>query len=264
MRVGPRVAAVAVVLNAACTGGEGGSFTPSTASSPAPTRSPSTAPSTSITTLPVTDPAGSVTLRVTGLLLPDTRAGGSGLRLLVRAASPRLTVRRLGGGAPVTACPAAAPTTSVRAAECVGLGPGGAVEIDFVGGVELRATGAEAAVDEVGVTYLPAARATTLVTPARPSGGCATAPCEAEFSLLPGRAGAFVLDGHGAGGRPRLVLTASPAPGAPGSNRTLATVEGGGSLSIRATLEAGTEARLFHHEQGLGPIAPLTAEILWP
>lgn len=164
----------------------------------------------------------------------------------------------------MTACPVAGPATPVHAGECVGLGSGAAVEMAFVGGVELRATGADAAVDEVGVTYLPAARATTLVTPGRPSGACATAPCEATFSLLPGRAGAFVLDGHGAGGRPRLVLTATPAPGATGSNRTLATVEGGGSLSIRATLEAGTEPRLLHHQQGAGPVAPLTVEILWP
>ena len=264
MRAGPCVIAAAAVLTAACTGGEGGSFTPPATSSPSTSSAPSTAPSAAITTGPVTDPAGSVTLRVTGVLLPDTSAGGSGLRLLVRAASPRLTVRRRGGGGPVTACPVAGPTTPVHAGDCVGLGSGAAVEIAFVGGVELRAKGADAAVDEVGVTYLPVARGTILVTPARPSGACATAPCEATFSLLPGRAGAFVLDGHGAGGRPRLVLTATPAPGTSGSNRTLATVEGGGSLSIRATLEAGTEARLFHHQQAAGAVAPLTVEILWP
>ena len=252
------MAALAVVLTAACTGGEGGSFTPPTTSSRATSGAPTSAPPTSITTVPVTDPAGSVTLRVRGLVLPDTRSGGSGVRLLGRAASPRLTVRRVGGGGPVTVCPAAGPTAAVLAGERVGLGPGGVVDIAFVGGVELRATGADVAVDEVGLTYLPAARATTVVTPARPSGACATASCEATFSLVPGRAGAFILDGPGAGGRHRLVLLATPAPGGPGSNRTLATVEGGGSLSIRATLEAGTEARLFHHQQGPGPVAPLT------
>ena len=186
------------------------------------------------------------------------------MRLLVRAASPRLTVRRRGRGGPVTACPVAGPTTPVPTGECLGLGSGAAVELAFVGGVELRATGADAAVDEVDVTYLPAARATTVVTPARPSGACAPAPCETVFSFLPGRPGPFVLDGHGAGGRPRLTLIAAPVPGTAGSNRTLATVEGGGSLSIRATLEAGTEARLFHHQQGADPVAALTLEILWP
>lgn len=164
----------------------------------------------------------------------------------------------------MTACPVTGPATPVSAGECVGLAPGAAVDMAFVGGVELRATAADATVDEVGVTYVAAARATTVVTPARPSGACAPDPCEATFSLVPGRAGAFVLDGHGAGGRPRLTLTAAPAPGAPGSNRTLATVEGGGSLSIRATLEAGTEARLLHHQRGAGPVAALSLEILWP
>lgn len=257
MRAGPRVVAVALVLSGACTGG--GSPAPSTAQS-----TTSEGPSTSTTAAPTTDPGGSVTLRVTGTTLPDIRSGGSGLRLLVQAASPRLTVRRRGGGGPVTACPVAGPTAPVSMGECVALGPDSVVDIDFVGGVDLRATGADVAVEEVGVTYLPSARATTLVTPARPAGACAARPCEATFSLLPGRAGSFVLDGRPAGGRPRVVLTSEVLAGGPGSNRTLATAEGGGSLSIRATLEAGSEARLLHHEQGADAIAPLTAEILWP
>jgi hypothetical protein len=29
-------------------------------------------------------------------------------------------------------------------------------------------------------------------------------------------------------------------------------------------MEAGAEARLLHHEQGTGAVAPVTAEILWP
>ena len=111
------------------------------------------------------------------------------------------------------------------------------------------------------MTYVPATRATTLVTPARPPGACEAAPCEATFAMVPGGAGAFVLTGQGAGGRPRLVLT---SVGAGVSNRTLATVEGGGSLSIRATVDATSEARLLHQEQGPGAVAPLTAEILWP
>ncbi len=252
--------AVALVLSAACTSGDGGTF-PAATTAPSPT---SKGPSTSITAAPTPDPAGSVTLRATGITLPDIRSGGSGLRVLVQAASPRLTVRRRGGGGPVTACPVAGPTVPVSMGECVALGPDSVVDIGFVGGVELRATGADAAAEEVDVTYLPAARTTTLVTPARPAGACAARPCEATFSFRPGRAGAFVLDGRPAGGRPRLVLTSIVVAGGPGSNRTLATAEGGGSLSISATLEAGSEARLLHHEQGADAIAPLTAEILWP
>ena len=157
----------------------------------------------------------------------------------------------------MTACPVAGPAAPVHAGDRVGLRSGAAVEISSVGGVELRAKGADAAVDEVGVTTLPVTRSTTLVTPARPPEASATAPCETTFSLLPGRAGAFLLDGHGAGGRPRLVLTATSAPGISGSNRTLATVEGGESPSIKATLEDGTEVRMLHHQQSAGPVAPL-------
>lgn len=273
MRAGPRKAGVsrvaaALVLGGACTGGGGGGVGPATtAPTVASTAPSSTAPSPTTSTsvgVAVTDPAGSVTLRVTGLTLPDIRSGGSGLRLLVRASSSRLTVRRKGGGAPVTACPVAGPTAPVSAADCVGLGPDSAVDIGAGGGVELRATGAEAVVAEVGVTYLPSARSTTVVTPARPAGACAVRPCEATFSLLPGGPGAFSLDGRATGGRPRMVLTSVRPTGQPGSNRTLATVEGGGSLSIRATVEAGSEARLLHQEQGPDAAFPVTAEILWP
>lgn len=265
MRAGPCVVVTALVLSGACTGGDGGGFRPA-GTAPSTT---SMRPSTSVTLPPPTaaprnDFAGSATLRATGITLPDIRSGGSGLRLLVRAASPRLTVRRRGGGGPVTACPVAGPTASVNTGECVALGPDSVVDVSSVGGVELRATGADAAVEEVGVTYLPAARSTTLVTPARPAGACAARPCEATFSFFPGGAGAFVLDGRPAGGRPRLVLTSRAPAGGPGSNRTLAMAEGGGSLSIRATVEAGSEARLLHHQQGADAVAPLTAEILWP
>ena len=224
-----------------------------------PTTSTTAAPAPSTTTTVVA--AGSVTFRVTGFTLPDTRAGGSGLRVLVRSSSPRLTVRRRGGEGAVSVCPIALSTPSPNDGPCTDLPAGGGVELAFLGGFELRATGAQAAVDEVTVGYVPASRAVTLVTPSRPAGACQAAPCEATFTLTPGRAGGFVLDGQAGGGRPRLVLT---AVGAGVSNRTLATVEGGGSLSIRATLDATSEARLLHQEQGPGPIAPVTAEILWP
>ena len=244
--------AAALAVLGACTAGDGpgGGFptTPSTTSTVAPVTTSTTAPLV---------PTGSVALRVTGLTLPDLRAGGTGLRVTVAAAGPTLTVRRRGGGGAVSACSAAG-------GQCVDLGPGATVELAAAGGIELRATAADAMVDEVTVTYLPATRSTTLVTPARPAGACAVRACEATYSLVPGRSGPFVLDGRGAGGRPRLVLTAVPSNSGPGSNRMLATVEGGGILSIRATLEPGSEASLLHHDEGPNAVAPLTAEILWP
>ena len=250
-----------MLVAGACSTGDGGSFvTPQTTSTTA-----AVAPSTTLVPVPSSTtttvvPAGSVTLRVSGFSLPDTRAGGTGLRVLVRSSSERLTVRRRGGGGAVSVCPIALASPSPADGECVDLPAGGGVELGFLGGIEARATSVAATVEELLVTYVPATRLTTVVTPARPAGVCTAAACETTFALVPAGAGAFVLDGRAGGGRPRLVLTAVGAS----SNRTLATVEGGGSLSIRATLEAGSEARLLHHEHGPGPVAPVTAEILWP
>jgi len=221
-------------------------------------------PTTSVTATTTTDPAGSVTLRVAGFTLPDLRSGGTGLRLVVQAASPRVTVSRRGGGGAMAACPVTGSTAPVLATNCIDLRADGSVALSPTGGVELRATGPEAGVEEVSVSYVPASRATTVITPSRPAGACAARACEATFSLLPARPGPFALDGSGGGGRPRMVLTAVPAAGAVGSNRMLATVEGGGSLSIRASLDAVSVASLLHHEQDLGAVASVTAEILWP
>ena len=96
--------------------------------------------------------------------------------------------------------------------------------------------------------------------------------CEATYSLTPGGVGLFVLDGRAGEGRPTLVVSSTPtgsvdaAGRAQGerSNTTLATVEGGGALSITVNLEAGSEASLVHHEQRTGAVVPLVAEILWP
>lgn len=242
-----------MVVLGGCASGDGGRFPPaSTTSSTVTTVAPAT--STTASRAPSTTvPAGVVTLRVTGFTLPES---GAGLQLTVRAASERLTVRRRGGGGAVSVCPAAGAVIG----GCAELGAGASIEVPAAGGVELRAAGARATVEEVTVTYVPAARTTTIVTPARPAGACATVACEATFSLTPGGAGAFVLDGRASGGRPRLVLTAV----GPNSNRTLATVEGGAALSIRATLEAGSEARLLHQELTEGPVSSVTAEISWP
>jgi hypothetical protein len=260
MRVGPVAVAVAALLAGACSNGDGRDFVTretSTSAGPGPA-STTVPPAPSTTTTAVA--AGAVTLRVTGLTLPDVGAGGSGLRILVRSSSEQLTVRRGGGEGGVSVCAIAFSIPSPNDGPCPDLPAGGAVDVPFRGGVELRAMGARATLNEVTVIYVPVTRATTLVTPARPAGACQAA-CEATFALVPGGAGAFVLTGQGGGGRPRLVLT---SVGAGVSNRTLATVEGGGSLSIRASVEAGSEARLLHHEEGSGPIAPVTMEILWP
>ena len=261
MRVGPAAVVVAVLVAGACSSGDRGDFVTRETTSTSAGRAPSTtvAPAPSTTTTVVA--AGAVALRVTALTLPDARAGGTGLRVLVRSSSERVTVRRGGGGGAVSVCPIALAIPSPRDGACADLAAGGTVELPLLGGIELRASGAAAALDEVTVTYVPASRATTLVTPSRPAGACQATACEATFALVPGGAGAFVLTGQGGGGQPRLVLT---SVGTGTSNRTLATVEGGGSLSIRATVAAGSEARLLHHEQGSGPIAPVTMEILWP
>ncbi|MDQ4067947.1 MAG: hypothetical protein M3203_00470 [Actinomycetota bacterium] len=262
MRAGAVVAAVAAVLLASCTGRAGddggGPATSVGTTSTVPSTTAPTVTTTTTTASAAADPAGSVTLRVTGLTLPDVRAGGTGLRLVVRAVSPPLRVRRTGGGGAVSACPVDRATTPATGGDCVDLGPGATVELASTGGVELRAAAGPARVDEVGVTYVPVDRSTTIVTPARPAGTCSDPPCRTTFSLTPGRPGPFTLDGRAGGGRPRLVLVATP------SGRVLATVEGGGLLSIRATLEPGAEASLLHHEHGTGPVAPVTAEIFWP
>ena len=260
------MAVVTVTVLAGCTGGDGTTGGPPVTASTAPSNTSSSTSTTSVTTLPGTaaspDPAGSVTLRITGFSLPDMRAGGTGLRVLVRASSASLRVRRKGSGGAVSVCPLSGATAPVAAGDCVDLGPGATVDVRFVGGVELRAAGAGATVEDVGVTYVPVDRSTTIVTPGRPAGACATQACDATYSLTPGRPGSFALDGRATGGRPRLVLVSTPLGG--GAGRTLATVEGGGSLSIRGTLEAGSEATLVHQEQGEGAVAPVTAEISWP
>ncbi|MGH9265984.1 MAG: hypothetical protein ACRD1D_14960 [Acidimicrobiales bacterium] len=269
MRARPRAVAAAMVVLSGCTGGDGtGEGPPATTSTTASTVASTTTTTTStIARIPV--PPGAVTLAVRDFTLPEERSGGTGLRLLVRAESARLSVHRRGGGGGVKACPVGGPATPVTPGDCTDLGPGATVEVASRTGVELRATGPGASmVEEVGLTYVAVDRTTTVVTPARPAGACAARACQAAFTLTPGRPGEFTLDGRAGGGRPRLVLESAPAgtpaTGGSGSNRTLATVEGGGSLSIRATIEAGREAVLLHHEQGPDAVAPVTAEISWP
>jgi len=203
-------------------------------------------------------PAGSITFRARGFTLP----AGGGLRVILRPASSRVTVLRSGVGGALSVCPVSDATAPVVPAGCADLGTERAVELGSGTGVEIRSAGVSTSVDEVAVTYLPVDRSMTLVTPARPAGSCAATACEAAFSLGPARAGSFALDARGAGGRPRFVLQAVSSVG--GASRTLATVEGGGALSIRATLEASAEAVVLSREQLDGPIGALTMEISWP
>jgi hypothetical protein len=269
VRAGRRAVTAALVVLSGCTGGDSPGESPPPAPATTVSTTSTTPATTAATTAPSTTrsavPGGSVTLTAREVTLPDTRAGGTGLRLVVRAASPRVTVHRLGGAGAVEACPVAGATAPPVPGDCTQLRPDATVELPFRGGVEVRAGGAAARAGEVALVYLPADRNTTLVTPAHPAGACDPAACRAIFSLTPGRAGEFVLDGRAGGGRPRLVLESVAAGGGQGgSNRTLATVEGGGTLSIKATLEAGREAVLLHQDQGPGPVAPVTAEISWP
>ena len=264
----PVLAALTVL--GACRGGGGGGRAGGPTSAPStstPVATSTTAPVTTTTgATAVTDPPGAVTLHATALVLPDTRAGGGGLRVVVHPASGDVVVRRPGtgtgaGAGALSACPVADAVAAVSAAACVALDAGRAVDLPMRG-VDIRATGGDVAVDEVTVTWVPADRSMTLVTPARPAGACAAQPCQASFSVTPPRPGAFSLDGHPGGGRPRLVLV-SNTPAA-GSIRTLATVEGGGSLSIRATLQAGEQAVLTYSEQGAAAVAALPADVSWP
>ena len=256
MRAGAAAGSLALVLLVACTGGDGA--TRGRAGRPAVPASTSVVPTAQPTT-PVPDAPGSVTLHAAGFSLPG--AGGGGLRVLVRPSSPHVVVRRRGGGGPVTACPSVDVAGPSGPVGCADLDPGGTLEL-AAWGVELRARAGQVDVDEVTMTYMPADHSVVLVTPARPAGSCAPRPCTAEFSLSPSNPGTFSLDGRASGGHPRLTLSSNSSP--IGSIRTLATVEGGGNLSIRATLDGVSEVTLAYREEGSGPVPALTAEILWP
>lgn len=259
--VATAAALVGLVALVACTGGDGGGrAAPGPPTTGAPSSTTSTVPVTTSTstTVPATDPPGSVTLTATALTLPADRPGGGGLRMLVRPATPRVTVRRRGRGGAVTACPAVDVAGPAGPGGCAPLEEGRPVEL-AAWGVDLRAPAGDASIDEVSLAYAPADRSITLVTPTRPAGSCGPAsPCRATFSVTPARAGSFSLDGRAGGGRPRLVLSNS------GSITPLVTVEGGGNLSIRATVDGGSPATLAYSEESTGAVPALTAEILWP
>jgi len=267
MRAGVVATAAALLAFVACTGGDGGGRAApgpgagSASSTSSTSTSTTVAPTTTSTSGAgglVTDPPGSVTLSATGLTLPADRPGGGGLRLLVRPATPRVTVRRRGSGGAVTACPAVDVAGPAGPGGCAPLEDGKPLEL-AAWGVDLRAAAGDASVDQVTMTYLPADRSITIVTPTRPAGSCGPAsPCRATFSVTPAQAGSFSLDGRAGGGRPRLVLSNT------GSITPLVTVEGGGNLSIRATVDGGSPATLAYSEESTGAVPALTAEILWP
>lgn len=251
----------AVALLVSCTGGEGTGERADrpVASSTSTDPLPSAGASSTTTSAPssTTDPPGSVTLRVSGFTLPAETA----LRIGVRASAPRMTVRRRGVGVALSACPITDAGSPANLPACAALEASGTVELAAPRGVEIRATGAGATVEEVAVSYLPIDRSTTVVIPARPAGSCAVA-CEATFTLSPTQAGSFALQGRAGGGRPRLTLQARG--GSPPGSRVLATVEGGAALSISAVLEPSAEAVLLYREQVEGAVGALTMEISWP
>jgi hypothetical protein len=181
--------------------------------------------------------------------------------MLARPASQRVTVRRRGSGGPVTACPAIDVAGPAGPGGCAPLEEGRPLEL-AAWGVDLQAAAGDVAVDEVSLTYVPADHSITLVTPGRRAGSCGPArPCLAAFTVTPPHTGSFSLDGRGSGARPRLTLS-NRGPG--GSINTLVTVEGGGNLSIRATLDGASEATLTYREETEDAFPAFTAEILWP
>ena len=262
MRARTGALAAATALLVSCTGGDGAGNEATRRATSTTSGPTSTTPATSSTTTapapPGTDPPGSVTLRATGFTLP----AGAGLRVVVSASSPRLTVRRRGPGGALSVCPVADAATAANPADCADLGAGRDLDVGPSRGVEIRATGTGATVDEIAVTYLPQDRSTTIVTPARPAGSCAATGCRTTFSLSPAQAGSFALDGRPGGGRPRLTLRAEQPAG--GGSRVLAMAEGGGALSITATLEPSAEAVLEYYEQLDGAVAALAMDISWP
>lgn len=253
------VTAAAVLLVSCRGGGRAADRSEPVTSTAPPTSAPAGPSTTSPSPAPApSDPPGSVTLRLSRFSLPP----GGGMRVLVRAATPRLTVRRKGGGGSVSVCATADAGSPVDTSRCADLGAERVVEVGSGKGVEIRAADRGVSVEEVAVSYVAVDRSMTLVTPARPAGSCSVTACEAAFSLSPARAGPFSLDGRAGGGQPRLVLEAVGAPG--GGSRVLATAQGGGFLSLRATLEPSAEAVVLYREQGEGPVGALTMEILWP
>ena len=265
MRARAGAGAAAVALLVSCTGGDGageGAARPAASTTSPASATTSTGPAgastTTVAAVPGADPPGSVTLRATRFVLP----AGAGLRVVVSASSPRLTVRRRGSAGALSVCPVPDATSTVSPAGCVDLGAGRDVDLGSGRGVEIRAGGAGATVDEVTVTYLPRDRSTTVVMPSRPAGSCAATACQATFSLSPSRGGSFALAGRAGGGRARLTLRAEGPAG--GGSRVLATAEGGAGLSITATVEPSIEAVLEYNEQVDGAVAPLVMEISWP
>ncbi|MDP1806883.1 MAG: hypothetical protein Q8K72_17025, partial [Acidimicrobiales bacterium] len=133
MRVGPALAiALAALVAGACSAGDRTSFDTRETTSTSRSGVPSTTVAPAATTTTTGAPAGSVTLRVSGFSLPDTRAGGTGLRVLVRSSSERLSVSRQGRGGAVSVCPIALATPSPSDGACVDLPADGAVQLAFL------------------------------------------------------------------------------------------------------------------------------------
>jgi hypothetical protein len=263
----------ALALLAACSGGDAGraGAPPGPSSTAVNGPTPTVATPSSTTPATVVTPPGSATFTARGVVLADPATDAEGLRVLVGAA-PSYTVRTR-GRVPVEVCPAG-PGGPPRprpegCVEPVGQEPSEVPGGPAATGVAVRQlpapTGARrgpAALEEVTVTYRPSGRAITLVVPPRGPGACGADECEATFELAPTGAGTFSLEARPQGGRPQLSLLSGPAD-RPGS-RSLATVEGASSLSVRATVEAGSAPRLVFREKDPGQAPALAVELFWP
>lgn len=226
-----------------------------------PTTSIAPAPEAS-STAPATRPSpGSTTLHVAAVTFPGDE--GDDLRVLLDPRSPSITVART-GGEPLEACltsglGAAPDEGSCRTVE-------GPTEV-LVGAatatsaIAIRPADASPpgpfSVDDLSITYLPGSRSMTVVMPSlAPTGAsCSAARCPV-LRVEPAGAGEFTLRATAPRGSPRLSLEAG--------SRTLATVEGGNNLSIRATLDALSGARLVYLNPGSEAVPPLSMAIAWP
>ncbi len=247
--------AVALVL-ASCGGGGGRRGEPSDSSIRASTSSTSGPPTTPAPSARPVPPGGSAAFTVVGVTLAEP-----GLRVLVEASGGTMEVvaRGLTGGSNgVLVCPVGGVAGPPPATGCVVATDGRAATVALDGGangVLLRApegaAGASVRASEVTLIYVPGGDRITVVTPpVAPSetpGDCPGGVCEMAFELSPTGSGTFVLDADGRGARPQLTVQ-SGLPSGP--SRVLSIVEGGGRLTVRATVDGRSDARVMLRNQG--------------
>jgi hypothetical protein len=217
---------------------------------------------------------------------------GPGLRVLMGPADAavEVVVRGLPDGSDVVElCPVGGASATPDEGGCVVATPGRAVALALgagsgggagggLRGVLVRprtgSSGASSAVVDVTFTYRPGADSLTVVTPPLGpyggAGGAIDGGGEMTFELTPTGRGTFQLVADGRGGRPRVTLrsgrpdSASGNGGTASSSRVVSTVEGGGRLSIRATVEGPDGVSLTLRNLGPDTLAPLELALVWP